>query len=109
MVFTDIHKFDQIDQHSVSSVYENDQLLYSEIYNSVPRVMVSVCYNQLLDEYVLKIYRPTDGSVYRQPFSTKLVKREIGVSDALLQAGGRKILGRRIISRFLDRVLNVLN
>ena len=44
----------------------------------------SAYYNSLLDEFILKVYTPFDGKVYRQPFDKAVVESEIKLSEFFL-------------------------
>ncbi|CAG9316143.1 unnamed protein product [Blepharisma stoltei] len=105
-LFEDDHKMKE--QHSVSSIYEKDELLYQHLYSTVPTIIVSVYFNSLLDEFVLKVYKAKDCSIFRQPFPKKTVYKEVPFSDTFLKQKAHQTLGKRILETFMQRVIGSL-
>lgn len=99
----DDHKMKK--QHSVSSIYEKDELLYQHLHSNVPPTIVGVYFNSLLDEFVIKVYKVKDCTIFRQPFTKKMILKEIPFSESFLKQKVYHTLGKRILDVFMQRVM----
>ena len=105
----DFFKEDNNDSvHSVSSILEQDTLLYQEIYKDDYPIVVSVHYNQISDEFAFKAYKPKIGAIFRVPMSKSQIFRKISFSQTLLREKAYLPLGRKIFTELLERLLAVV-
>lgn len=94
--------------HSVSSILEQDALLYQEIYKDDYPIVIGVHYNQISDEFAFKAYKPTIGAIFRVPMSKSQIFRKISFSQTLLREKAYLPLGKKIFSELLERLLAVV-
>lgn len=94
--------------HSVSSIFEQDILLFQCVFMVRPAIIISVHYNEIADEFAFKVYKPDGGNLYRVPLSKKQVFRKISFSRTLLKEKAYLVLGKKIYAELRDRILKVI-
>lgn len=93
-------------KRSLSSIIEHDEILYTSLYSLLPAIIISVCYNTLLDSFIIKLYKPSTGSEYRQTIEKSDLIQEIEFLDIMHKGGMYKSLCMRILDKYLDFILS---
>ena len=92
-------------EHSASSIYEKDMMLYEVVMGHDPFCIASVWYNWLVEEYIIRLYFPRKGLVVRQPVSTTAVEAQVHFSQAMLHNQIKLELGKRVLQQFYHDAL----
>lgn len=93
-------------QRSFSSIVDSDVILYTTLYSLNPTLLISLCQNTVVDDFILKIYRPADGAEYRQTLNKELLDREIGFIDVMYKGGMYRTLCMRILEKCMDFIMS---
>lgn len=101
----DIFEEKDSEAHSISDIFYQDLLLYQYVYSLNPTIIAGSYFNQIADEFAIKIYNPQSGTLYRLPISKKQIFRVIPFSKTLLKNKVNITLGTNILQSLLQRVL----
>lgn len=93
-------------QRSLSSIIDNDEILYTTLYSLLPTIIISVCYNTVLDSFIINLYMPSTGAEYRQTIEKSELLQEIEFLDIMHKGGMHKSLCMRILDKYLDFILS---
>lgn len=80
------------------------RILFQMIISINPMQMATVLYNDVSDEFLYRIYRPKDGSVYEKTISSDEINCH-PVYKQCIEQGKFKEVGERVAKHYLNEIM----
>ena len=90
---------------SISDMYEQDFLLYESVHSIKPVVIIGVYFNKIAEEFVIKVYKPLIGALFRIPIKKGKVFARIPFSNSMLRGKAYLTLGKKVFEHLLEKIL----
>ena len=80
------------------------RMLFQMIISINPMQMATIKYNDVSDEFIYRIYRPKDGSVYEKTIRSEEIRCH-PVYKSCIEQGKHQEVGERIAKHYLNEML----